>query len=142
MEVRVKKAHIDAIIPQDQNDGDSGFDLHCINDVTLFPGETSLVDTGLIFEIPRGYEIQIRPRSGLSLKTALRINNAPGTIDFGYRSQVGLICSNVGSDILTFNKHSRLAQGVLCPVVKAQFKVVDELTSTSRGTNGLGSTGI
>lgn len=95
MNIRIKKLHPDAVIPQYARPGDSGFDLVAIEDVVIRPGETAKVRTGLAFEIPDGYELQIRPRSGISLKTKLRISNSPGTCDASYRGEVCVLVDNV-----------------------------------------------
>jgi len=145
MKVRIKKLHEDAVVPQYQTSGASGFDLHALEDTEIWPGDTKLVKTGLAFEVPLGYELQVRPRSGTSLKTPLRIANAPGTVDADFRGQVCVIMSNWHSEtshsIVEIKKGDRIAQGVICPVVQAEFEVVDSLDSTSRGTSAFGSTG-
>ena len=93
--VMVKKMHEDAVIPKYAKAGDAGFDLVAVEDVIIAPGETKIIPTGLAFGIPEGYEIQIRPRSGVSAKTKLRVANSPGTIDAGFRGEVGVIVDNV-----------------------------------------------
>lgn len=95
MNVRIKRLHPDAVIPQYAKPGDSGFDLVAVEDVVISPGETQLVPTGLAFEIPEGYELLVRPRSGLSYKTKLRVANPPGTIDAGFRGEVKVIIDNI-----------------------------------------------
>jgi dUTP pyrophosphatase len=152
--VKIKKLHKDAVIPQYQTFGASGFDLHALEDITILPDHTLLVRTGLSFEVPKGYELQIRPRSGLSLKTHLRVANAPGTVDSDYRGEVCVIMTNTmealdkdytpdedDRDIPKIKKGDRIAQGVICPVVQAEFEVVEELENTSRGSGAFGSTG-
>jgi dUTP pyrophosphatase len=152
--VKIKKLHEDAVIPQYQTSGASGFDLHALEDVEILPNHTQLVRTGLSFEVPEGYELQIRPRSGLSLKTHLRVANAPGTVDSDYRGEVCIIMTNTmealdkdytpdqdDRDIPKIKKGDRVAQGVICPVVQAEFEVVEELQETERGSSGWGSTG-
>lgn len=149
MRVKIKKLHQDAVVPKYGTPGAAGFDLVAIENVHLQPGETKLVRTGLAIAIPAGYEMQVRPRSGLSLKTALRIANAPGTVDSDFRGEVCVIAHNSaqpygdqGSDlIITIEKGDRIAQGVICPVVQVGFDVVDELDETQRGAGGYGSTG-
>lgn len=142
--VRVKKLREDAVIPEYKTPGAAGFDLVAAEDVTINAGETVTVPTGLAFEIPEGYELQIRPRSGLSLKTPLRIANSPGTIDSDYRGEVKIIVTNTGQcdDYYNIYKGDRIAQGVIVPVMRAEFKEVDELSETSRGYGGFGSTGM
>lgn len=110
--------------------------------LTIGPGERVLVPTGLAMEIPKGYEIQVRPRSGLSLKTNLLLVNSPGTIDSDYRGEVKIIMGNFGSESFTVTHGERLAQLVLAPVIQAQFVVESDLSSTERGAGGFGSTGV
>ena len=148
--VKVKKLHPDAVVPQYATEGAAGFDLVAIENATVFPGQTVLVKTGLAIEVEKGYEMQVRPRSGTSLKTSLRIANAPGTIDSDYRGEVGIIVTNIANSADQFlglllptqiKKGERIAQGVIAPVVKAYFEVVEELSDTNRGEGGFGSTG-
>lgn len=139
--VKVKKINELAIIPEYAHDGDTGFDLYSINCKELLPDETALISTGLKFEIPRGYGIAIRPRSGLSLKTGLRIANSPGTIDSVYRGELKIIVQNTSDRILHIDIGQRIAQGVLEKVPKAEFIEVDELGDTERGEGGFGHTG-
>lgn len=104
-------------------------------------GARVLVPTGLAMEIPAGFEIQVRPRSGLSLKTSLLIVNSPGTIDADYRGEVKVIIGNFGDEDFVINHGERIAQLVLAPVWQASFEVVSELSDTARGSGGFGSTG-
>jgi dUTP pyrophosphatase len=154
MKVKVKKLHPDAIIPSYATNGASGFDLIALESLVLEPGETKLVKTGLSMEIEQGYELQIRPRSGLSLKTNLRIANSPGTVDSDFRGEVCVIMTNCAykrgaltnyerSRIAEYiAKGDRIAQGVICPVIKVDFEDVDLLDDTKRGKGGFGSTGL
>lgn len=142
MNIKIKKVVEDAIIPKYQTSGSAGFDFHAVKDVTVFPKETRLISTGLAFEIPEGYELQVRPRSGMSLKTKIRIGNAPGTIDSDYRGLVSIIVDNIsshGSLPYEIKKGDRIAQGVICKVNQAVF-IEDELSETERGEGGFGST--
>jgi dUTP pyrophosphatase len=142
MNIKIKKLVEDAIIPKYQTSGSAGFDFHTVEDVTVFPKETKLVSTGLAFEIPEGYELQVRPRSGISLKTKVRISNSPGTIDSDYRGLVSIIVDNIsshGSLPYEIKKGDRIAQGVICKVNQAVF-IEDELSETERGEGGFGST--
>lgn len=107
----------------------------------IAPGERVLVPTGLALEIPKGFELQVRPRSGLSLKTDLLVVNSPGTIDSDYRGEVKIIIGNFGKDPFTVNHGERMAQLVLAPVIQATYKVEGDLSQTERGTGGFGSTG-
>lgn len=143
--VKVKKLHPDAVIPQYAHEGDAGFDLVSIKDVTIAPGQTVAVPTGLAFQIPTGYEIQVRPRSGLVLKTNLRVANSPGTIDSGYRGDVKVLISNTHSTTnkpYTILKGDKIAQGVLQKVPQANFIEVNELNDSERGSGRFGSTGL
>lgn len=143
--VKIKKLHEDAQIPKYATEGSSGFDFHALEDVYLNLGETKLIKTGLTIQVGSGYELQVRPRSGLSLKTGLRINNSPGTVDSDYLGEICIIVSLVPDGHSTvgyqIKKGDRIAQGVICPVVQAEFEVVDELEASNRGQQGLGSTG-
>jgi dUTP pyrophosphatase len=158
MKIRIKKLHEDAVVPRYQTPGASGLDLHALENVTINPGETKLVKTGLAFDVGPGYELQLRPRSGLSLKTSLRVANAPGTVDADFRGEVCVIMTNTAGGVAThgpyegdrFNseyacyikKGDRIAQGVVCPVVQADIEVVEELDDTQRGSGAFGSTGV
>jgi dUTP pyrophosphatase len=105
------------------------------------PGQRVLVPTGMAFEIQAGFEVQVRPRSGLSLKTGLMVVNSPGTIDADYRGEVKIIMGNLGDKDEVINHGDRVAQMVLMPVPQAQFEIVEELSDTQRGSGGFGSTG-
>lgn len=145
MKLKIKKLHPDAVMPQYAHEGDSGFDLVALEDVELLSGDTKLIKTGLSFEIPKGYELQVRPRSGMSLKTALRVANAPGTVDSSFRGEVCIIITLLVDHKTLFyqiKKGDRIAQGVICPVVRAEFELVEELSATIRDSNGFGSSGI
>lgn len=139
--IQIKKLKPDAIIPEYKKNGDAGFDLHCAQDTTIMPGHAAIIPTGLAFAIPVGYEMQIRMRSGASLRTPLILANAPGTIDSGYRGEVGIIARNVGAEPWTVVKGERIAQGVIAPIVQASFEETDALPASDRGDGGFGSTG-
>lgn len=141
MNIQVKKLHKDAVIPQYQHRADAGFDLFTVEDISISPGSTAILPTGLAFAIPDGYEMQIRMRSGSSLKTPLIVPNAPGTIDAGYRGEVGIIVRNVGPKEYTVKKGERIAQAVLNKVEQATFELTENLPDTTRGSGGFGSTG-
>ncbi|HSX04369.1 MAG TPA: dUTP diphosphatase [Rhabdochlamydiaceae bacterium] len=121
----------------------SGADVRAYieQDLILEPGATLLIPTGIHFAIPEGYEIQVRPRSGLALKHGITILNTPGTIDADYRGELGLILINHGKKSFTINRGMRLAQIVLAPVVQAEFLIVESLEATTRGEGGFGHTG-
>ena len=122
----------------------SGFDIHACLERPIFlkPQERTLIPTGLSFEIPEGFELQARPRSGLALKKGLTLLNTPGTIDADYRGEIKILVINSGTEQITIADQERIAQMVLCPVFQAQFKVSDSLTETPRGEGGFGSTGV
>ena len=108
---------------------------------TLAPGERALIPTGLRVEIPEGYEMQLRPRSGLALKHGLSLPNTPGTIDSDYRGPLGVILINLGQKSVTISHGDRIAQAVVVPVLQARFELTETLSETERGTGGFGSTG-
>lgn len=150
MKIRVKKLHPDAVVPKYATNGSSGFDLVAIEDVIIQPGQTKLVKTGLAVDVGPYYEMQVRPRSGLSLKTNLRVANSPGTVDADYRGEVCVIMENTmnmfnypatSNGVAIIKKGERIAQGVVCPVMQADIEVVDYLDETDRGSGGFGSTG-
>jgi dUTP pyrophosphatase len=132
-------------LPSYQTAEAAGADLHaCLGvgeKMTLAPGDRALIPTGLSFEIPRGYEVQIRPRSGLSFKTSLMVVNAPGTIDSDYRGEIKIIMGNWGQEPQVIEHGDRIAQMVIGPVIQANFVQVQELGTTERGSGGFGSTG-
>lgn len=144
MKVKVKLwPHYKGELPQYQSLGASGFDVRAQIDqpIQLKPMERVLVPTGLTFEIPTGYEIQARPRSGWAAKFGLSLLNTPGTIDADYRGEIKVILVNLGQEVVTINDQDRCAQLVICPIIQAQFEVVQELSGTVRGSGGFGSTG-
>jgi len=169
--VKVKRLHPDAVIPKYAHEGDAGFDLVAVEDVIVEPGETVKVPTGLAFELPPGYEMQIRPRSGITLKTKLRVQL--GTVDASYRGEINVIVDNFDYDAgpyddelidITGNilrasdyfnvwdefaigsylirKGDRIAQAVINAVPHAIITEVNELSESERGTGGFGSTGV
>jgi len=141
MILKIKKLNEEAIIPAYQSELAAGFDLHSIEDCILKPGERKLIKTGLAFEIEKGYEVQIRPRSGLAFKHGITVLNSPGTIDADYRGEIMVLLINLGSEEFEIKKGDRIAQGVVAPVVQATFIETDELSDTKRGSGGFGSTG-
>lgn len=132
-------------LPSYETDGAAGADLRANfpdrAPVMLMPGARRLIPTGLHVEIPEGYEIQIRPRSGLALKQGLALPNSPGTIDSDYRGPLGVIVINLGDEPIRIAHGDRIAQAVVAPVVKARFEIAESLSETLRGTGGFGSTG-
>ncbi|MGH1110711.1 dUTP diphosphatase [Bacillus paranthracis] len=146
MNLRVKIKRVkDVELPKYAKSGDSGFDLVAAEDTIIWPGETKVVQTGLSFEIPPGYELQVRPRSGMTRNTKLRV--VLGTVDSGYRGEVGVLVDNTERPISlnvqahVIEKGTRIAQGVIAPVVTAHFVEVEELSVSERGVGGFGSTG-
>ncbi len=140
MKVKIKKLAGAAIIPEYQSEGASGFDFHSVEDVIIDRGCTTTISTGLAMSIPTGFELQIRPRSGLSLKTGLRVANAPGTIDSDYRGEIKIIIHNASNRAEEIKIGDRIAQGVVAPVKYITFEE-GELDETERGEGGFGSTG-
>lgn len=147
MNLRVKIKRVkDVELPKYAKLGDSGFDLVAAEDTIIWPGETKVVPTGLAFEIPPGYELQVRPRSGMTRNTKLRV--VLGTVDSGYRGEVGVLVDNTERPISlnmqahVIEKGTRIAQGVIAPVITAHFEEVDELSDSQRGNQGFGSTGV
>lgn len=141
-EIKAKKLHLDAIIPKRNNPTDSGLDLHALEDTLIKKdGSTSLVKTGISFEIPPGYEVQVRPRSGISLKTGMRISNAPGTVDSSYRGDCSVLIYSCDSKEYLVKKGDRIAQAVIVPVMLWDVLEVGELPSSERGDSGFGSSG-
>jgi len=132
-------------LPAYETPGAAGADLRANlpdrGEVELAPGARALIPTGLRIEIPDGYEVQVRPRSGLALKYGITLPNAPGTIDSDYRGPLGVIIMNAGSEAFTISHGDRIAQMVVAPVVQARFELAEELSETDRGAGGFGSTG-
>jgi dUTP pyrophosphatase len=130
-----------------QKEGDSGFDFSAFIDdeITLQPMQRMLIPTGLYFQIPNGFELQIRPRSGLAFKNGITVLNSPGTIDAGYRGEIKVLLINFGSEPFTIKSGDRIAQGVIAPVQirnTTVFTRVNSLDSSDRGAGGFGSTGV
>lgn len=133
-----------AVIPQYKTCGAAGADLCALLEkpLTITCGKTAIVPTGLFFEIPNGYEIQIRPRSGLAAKNGVTVLNTPGTIDSDYRGEIKIILINLGDEDFVINNGDRIAQMIVAPVTQADFSIVENLSETERGTGGFGSTGV
>lgn len=138
IEIKVKRTG-DVSLPEYATVGSSGFDLAASEKVTIHPGMTQLIPTGISLEMPMGFEMQIRPRSGLSLKTKLRVANSPGTIDSDFKGEIKIVAENTGNTIIVIEKGDRVAQGVLAPYFKAGWKEVEDLGTSQRGDNGFGS---
>lgn len=138
--IKIKLISEDAKIPEYQTSGAAGFDLHSSEDITILAGQTVAVNTGIALELPEGYELQIRSRSGLSLKHNVFVLNSPGTIDSDYRGEIKVILANAGSNF-TIKKGDRIAQGVISEYTKVNFNQVNTLTASVRAEKGFGSTG-
>ncbi len=138
----IKKLHNNIILPEYKTDGSSGMDLmaNVEQTVKILPGEKKIISTGIMVAIPEQYEIQIRPRSGLAAKNGISVLNTPGTIDSDYRGEIKVILINLGKDIFQINKNDRIAQMIICPIIRVELKEVESLPETVRGEGGFGST--
>jgi len=138
------EATADLALPSYETPGSSGMDICAAleQECTLDPGARSLIPTGFAVAIPEGYEIQVRPRSGLAVKHGITLPNTPGTIDSDYRGEVKVALINLGHESVTIRRGDRIAQLVVAPVVKAELRVVAELDATDRGSGGFGHTGV
>lgn len=133
-----------AVIPCYKTEGAAGADVCALiqEPVTIAPGSFAMIPTGLFFEIPMGYEIQVRPRSGLAAKNGVTVLNTPGTIDSDYRGELKIILINLGKEAFVVNNGERIAQIIVSPVTVASFTITDSLSDTTRGEKGFGSTGV
>ena len=143
-EILIKRLSKNISLPKYETAGSSGMDLaaNIENKIEIAPGKTAIIPTGLSVSIPKNFEIQIRPRSGLAAKNRISVLNTPGTIDADYRGELKVILINLGDTAFIVEKGLRIAQMVLCPVIKATLKEVETLEETKRGSGGFGSTGI
>lgn len=155
MQLKFKLVHPNAKLPLYAHPGDAGMDVCAVEDVELKPGKATLVSTGLVADIPEGYEIQVRPRSGLALKGNITVWNSPGTVDSNYRGVIGVIMMYLppvetlfpmglnihSSKKVVVHKGDRIAQLVFAPVTRPDIVQVSEVSDTERGTGGFGSTG-
>jgi len=144
LRIRRKQGCEDISMPQYMSEGASGMDI-CADvdgEVILEPGEIKLISAGFYMSIPKGYEVQIRPRSGLAIKHGISIVNSPGTIDSDYRGLVGIILINQGKEPFAVKRGERIAQMVVQKVLQANIEVVDELDETARAHGGFGHTGV
>ncbi len=141
MELKIRRLNPGAIIPAYAHPGDSGLDLHASEDAVLEPGVAHLVPTGVAIELPEATEAQVRPRSGLALKHSVTVLNTPGTIDEGYRGEVGVVLINHGPTAFQVTRGMRIAQLVVQKRWTVDVVEVDGLTDTTRGAGGFGSTG-
>ena len=142
-EILIKRLSKNVILPRYETEGSSGLDLAANIDkqIEILPGKSEVIPTGIAVAIPKNFEIQIRPRSGLAAKRQISVLNTPGTIDADYRGELKVILINLGQESFKVEKGLRIAQMVVCPVVQAQLEEVDDLNETERGKGGFGSTG-
>ena len=142
--MKVRVAHDSIDLPEYETNSSAGMDLRAYlpdGSISLDPKQRTLIGTGLFFEIPQGFEVQIRPRSGLALKHGVTVLNSPGTIDVDYRGEIKVILINHGEEPFLIEHEMRIAQMVVSKYQQVQFKLVKELTSSERGSGGFGSTG-
>ena len=139
--LKIQRIHPNAKLPEYAHPGDAGLDLFSVEETVIQPGESKLIGTGIMIELPENTEAQIRPRSGLALKNQITVLNSPGTIDYGYRGQVGVILINHGTKPFTVESGMKIAQMVIAPVMSVKIVDTKDLTETKRGEGGFGSTG-
>ncbi|KJS84441.1 MAG: deoxyuridine 5'-triphosphate nucleotidohydrolase [Peptococcaceae bacterium BICA1-8] len=142
LNLKVKLLDSNAKLPEYAHGGDAGLDLFSVVDVTINPGESRLIPIGIRIQLPPNTEAQIRPRSGLALKHQITILNTPGTIDEGYRGEIGVILINHGKQAFKVETGMKIAQMVIKPVLTVKVEEVIEITETERGMGGFGSTGV
>jgi len=143
--VKIELVHEDAVFPKYAYPSDSGFDLHATEEVIIGPFGRALVPTGIKASFDEGYEIQVRPKSGLAIKQGLTVLNTPGTVDQGYTGEIQVIVFNTNNTTVTIPKGMKVGQAVLCPVVQGKFvsfEKVEQVENKDRGDNGFGSTNI
>jgi dUTP pyrophosphatase len=143
IKIQINKLSNEVSIPKYETPGSSGMDLAAYVEAAIIinPGDKALIPTGFSLSIPQGYEVQIRPRSGLAAKKGITVLNTPGTIDSDYRGEIKVILINLSKDKFTIKNGDRIAQMIVCPVIQARLEEVQELSDTARGTGGFGSTG-
>ena len=142
MTLAFKRIHPDAVLPAYAHKSDAGMDVRSVADLVIAPGKRALVPTGLVMLLPPGYEAQVRPRSGLALKHGVTVLNTPGTIDSGYRGEVGVILANFGDADFAVRKGDKIAQIVIAPVTQPDIVESNTVDLTDRGAGGFGSTGV
>ena len=143
VKILVKKFYKNIKLPTYKTSGSSGMDLvaYIKNKITINPGKTAMIPTGIAIAIPKNYEIQIRPRSGLAANKGISVLNTPGTIDSDYRGEIKIILINLSKKLFVVKSGDRIAQMILCPIAKGELKEVKKLPRTIRGKGGFGSTG-
>lgn len=142
MTLSFKRVHPDAVLPAYAHPSDAGMDIRSVEELTIPVGKKALVHTGLVVNLPPAYEAQVRPRSGLALKAGVTVLNTPGTIDAGYRGEIGVILINLGENDFEVKKGDRIAQLVIAPVTQPTVVEATEIDETDRGSGGFGSTGV
>ena len=142
MTLKFKRIHPDAVLPAYAHPSDAGMDVRSVEDLAIAPGKRALVRTGLVMMLPPLYEAQVRPRSGLALKHGITVLNTPGTIDSGYRGEVGVVLINLGQEEFKVAKGDKIAQLVIAPVTQPEVAEVFDVDETDRGEGGFGSTGV
>ncbi len=142
--ILIKRLSEKVIIPKYETSGSSGMDICAFlkNSIDINPGERKIIPTGFSLSIPKGFEVQIRPRSGLAAKNGISVLNTPGTIDSDYRGEIKVILINLSESKFVVENETRIAQMIIVPVIQADLEEVKELSDTIRGTGGFGSTGI
>ena len=141
--ILIKRLSKEISLPKYETTGSSGMDLaaNIVDNINIDPGKTAIIPTGLALSVPKGFEVQIRPRSGLAAKKKITVLNTPGTIDSDYRGEIKVILINLGLESFKIEKGLRIAQMVVCPVEQVQIEEVEDLSETDRGRGGFGSTG-
>lgn len=142
MKIKIQKIHPNALIPEYQTEGSSGFDLHAVEEVMIKPYSVGLVKIGICLSLEVGYELQVRTRSGLALNHQVMVLNSPGTVDNDYRGEIKVILANLSDKDFKVQVGDRIAQGVVQKTYKAEFIECERLDETSRGSGGFGSTGV
>lgn len=142
MKLYVQRINDKAKLPMYAHNGDAGMDLFSVDEVEIQPGERMLIHTGIKIQLPENTEAQIRPRSGLALKNGITVLNTPGTIDEGYRGEIGVILINNGKETFKVSQGMKIAQMVIKPVIRVDVVSINELENSERGEGGFGSTGV
>ncbi len=142
MTLKLKKLSPDAILPRYAHSGDAGLEMCAVEGCVIAPGERALVKTGMAIGLPPGTEAQIRPRSGLAARNGISVLNTRGTIDEGYRGEICVLLVNFGDAPFVIEKGMRIAQMVICPVIRVTIEETDVLDGTARDVDGFGSTGV
>ena len=141
--ILIKRLSKQVSLPKYETSGSSGMDIsaNIQDNINIEPGDTAIIPTGIVMSIPNGFEVQIRPRSGLAAKQKITVLNTPGTIDSDYRGEIKVILINLSHKVFKVENGLRIAQMVVCPTIKAQLEEVEDLNYTKRGAGGFGSTG-